>query len=265
MKLNLLLLTLLMIPQSSYGFDLENYATTYRATRDAYLKAVNELALAKTPMDKMNAMMQRLEAACYQVNWGPENKPANSAGLYNGACNLDGELPDPLHGPKPKDGLLKFGTQFATLINLAPVTSNFPYHDSEDSATGYRAARDHIAKYRNELFLARYQDPWILKTIPNCVVKDQDFRDFVEANRNSSPNVTGSSATVSWFEDTMTTYRAVRDAYLKAANELALAAAPYQAAKDAYEAASIVFNAVSDCEENLGRDNPDYYDPYDWQ
>ena len=27
-------------------FDLEDYATTYRATRDAYLKAANELKLA---------------------------------------------------------------------------------------------------------------------------------------------------------------------------------------------------------------------------
>ena len=31
------------------GFDLEDYATTYRATRDAYLKAANELKLATGP------------------------------------------------------------------------------------------------------------------------------------------------------------------------------------------------------------------------
>jgi len=30
-------------------FDLEDYATTYRATRDAYLKAANELKLATGP------------------------------------------------------------------------------------------------------------------------------------------------------------------------------------------------------------------------
>ena len=28
-------------------FDLEDYATTYRATRDAYLKAANELKLLR--------------------------------------------------------------------------------------------------------------------------------------------------------------------------------------------------------------------------
>lgn len=31
------------------AFDLEDYATTYRASRDAYLKAANELKLATGP------------------------------------------------------------------------------------------------------------------------------------------------------------------------------------------------------------------------
>ena len=31
------------------AFDLEDYATTYRATRDAYVKSVNELKLATGP------------------------------------------------------------------------------------------------------------------------------------------------------------------------------------------------------------------------
>jgi hypothetical protein len=257
MKFHLLIPFLSLISINSYGFDLEDYATTYRATRDAYLKAANEFVLAKAPMDQMNAMMHRLEAACYKVNWGPENRPSGMQGLMSGACNVDGELPDPLRGPKLKDGSIKFGTQFATLINLAPLTSNFPYHDSQDSATQYRAARDHVSKYRNELFLANHQTPWHLTSIPNCVVKDQAFRDFVESNRNST--------SMNWFDDTMTTYRAVRDAFFKAANELALATGPYQASKDAYEAAAMVFTTVSDCEDNLGRENPDYYDPYDWQ
>ena len=38
-------------------------------------------------------------------------------------------------------------------------------------------------------------------------------------------------------EDYATTYRATRDAYLKAANELNLATGPYKAARDAYVAA----------------------------
>merc|ERR1711959_602505 len=37
-------------------FDLEDYATTYRATRDAYLKAANELKLATGPYKESRAL-----------------------------------------------------------------------------------------------------------------------------------------------------------------------------------------------------------------
>lgn len=34
---------------AAQAFDIEDYATTYRATRDAYLKSANELKLATGP------------------------------------------------------------------------------------------------------------------------------------------------------------------------------------------------------------------------
>jgi len=37
------------LSSASYAFDLEDNATTYRATRDAYLKAANEMKLATGP------------------------------------------------------------------------------------------------------------------------------------------------------------------------------------------------------------------------
>ena len=40
---------LLLLQMFALLFDLEDYATTYRATRDAYLKAANELKLATGP------------------------------------------------------------------------------------------------------------------------------------------------------------------------------------------------------------------------
>ena len=42
------ILTMAIAPHAS-AFDLEDYATTYRATRDAYLKAGNERKLAQGP------------------------------------------------------------------------------------------------------------------------------------------------------------------------------------------------------------------------
>tara|TARA_B110000977_G_scaffold183124_1_gene245474 strand:+ start:2314 stop:2724 length:411 start_codon:yes stop_codon:yes gene_type:complete len=46
---NFLKLSLLGLIYTATAFDLEDYATTYRATRDAYLKAANELKLATGP------------------------------------------------------------------------------------------------------------------------------------------------------------------------------------------------------------------------
>ena len=47
-------------------------------------------------------------------------------------------------------------------------------------------------------------------------------------------------------EDYATTYRATRDAYLKAANELKLATGPYKAARDAYVAATATYTTYTD-------------------
>jgi hypothetical protein len=44
-----------------------------------------------------------------------------------------------------------------------------------------------------------------------------------------------------FLQDYATTYRATRDAYLKAANELKLATGPYKAARDAYVAATATY------------------------
>jgi ferric iron reductase protein FhuF len=41
--------------------DLEDYATTYRATRDAYLKAANELKLATGPYKAARVLQQEDE------------------------------------------------------------------------------------------------------------------------------------------------------------------------------------------------------------
>ena len=46
---NLLSLLIIMCAGSAHAFDLEDYATTYRATRDSYLKAGNEQRLAEGP------------------------------------------------------------------------------------------------------------------------------------------------------------------------------------------------------------------------
>ncbi len=45
----ILLLAMVAFSSAVQAFDLEDYATTYRSTRDAYLKSGNELRLAQGP------------------------------------------------------------------------------------------------------------------------------------------------------------------------------------------------------------------------
>jgi hypothetical protein len=48
-RTKLFILIALTIAIGAHAFDIEDYATTYRATRDAYLKSANELKLATGP------------------------------------------------------------------------------------------------------------------------------------------------------------------------------------------------------------------------
>lgn len=50
LKKNILLLCSIY-SLGAFAFDLEDYATTYRATKDAYLKAANELQMASAPFN----------------------------------------------------------------------------------------------------------------------------------------------------------------------------------------------------------------------
>ena len=50
-------------------FDLEGYATTYRATRDAYLTVANELKLATGPYKAARGCHRYLHQVTLRVNF----------------------------------------------------------------------------------------------------------------------------------------------------------------------------------------------------
>jgi hypothetical protein len=64
---------------------------------------------------------------------------------------------------------------------------------------------------------------------------------FVSPDDDKLPSSMQMFALLFDLEDYATTYRATRDAYLKAANELKLATGPYKAARDAYVAATATY------------------------
>ena len=250
MKTKTFILLLTTFSLNSYAFDLEDYATTYRATSDAYLKASNELALAKGPMDAVEAMAQSLVPACYRIT--PGWKFENLAGLMSGSCSKDGQKPHPTGGEKISS-TYKFGDRLSSLINILPMTTGIPtvidsYGSTvtilSDLVTNYRTARDDANKTFTEAH------PVVLEQIPDCVPTDPYLATVIASNPT-------------FLDDTFTTHRAVYDAFVKSTNELNLATAPYKAAFAAYEAATTVYVTAAECENTIARQNLEYYDPYD--
>jgi ABC-type transporter lipoprotein component MlaA len=162
-------LALLGFVYSAMAFDLEDYATTYRATRDAYLKAANELKLATGPY-----------------------KAARDAYVAATATYTKSLYERRRLGEKEMSG---------DASHLKILQSAYWNAGSSESADG---------------------------TVEN-IVKFMDT--FKPSNGRKLFDL----------EDYATTYRATRDAYLKAANELKLATGPYKAARDAYVAATATY------------------------
>lgn len=85
--LNFILALILSSP--AQAFDLEDYATTYRATRDAYLKAANELKLATGPYKAaQNSYFQAVETYISTLNDGSPAVIKAKTAKVNMACGV---------------------------------------------------------------------------------------------------------------------------------------------------------------------------------
>lgn len=279
MKNRLLITLLSLVSVNSFGFDLEDYATTYRATRDAYLKAANEFALAKDPYDLATTPFLQLEAGCFRLK-SLKHSMVNMEGLMSGACNKDGALPYKNGGPKLADNSEKLGDKIALLINLLPFTASLP--DFNTDLSRYRDRNSQLKTARKAALLADLGDGAMgkLEAIPDCVPTDRSVYNEIqlaitratEANESdpvgAALNYMGTkdyeNITYNRMADWATTHRATRDAFIKTADELELAVGPYKSAKAAYESGSVVFTSMIGCDGTLGRDGMQYYDPYEW-
>ena len=161
---------LLAFVYTASAFDLEDYATTYRATRDAYLKAANELKLATGPY--------KAARDAYVAATATYTKSLYERRRLGEADGVDAK-------------------------HLKILQSAYWNAASSESA-GQTA--ESIVKF--------------MGSFNNQPSKGRKLFDL---------------------EDYASTYRATRDAYLKAANELKLATGPYKAARDAYVAATATY------------------------
>ncbi len=212
-------LALALTSPAAKAFDLEDYATTMRATRDAMFKAINELRLAWGHYHIVLDHGRRYGIDVHEENWLIPDSVAS------GSC----EMPEGygfgtnFTGPEYGHAMGNFIRQMADI--LPPELWTLAVGDQEDKDTWYRAQRDKYLKEYNELLLAT----WIPTVTPaNSTCVDRVY--------------------FSDIEDLQTTLRAVRDAFLKAGNELALSIPPYKAAIAAYHAATDVYVRGASCD-----------------
>ena len=221
---------------SAYSFDLEDYAGTFRATRDAYLKAANELELAIPVVENRK---QLLEDSCYTISGADF---ANLKGLRSGSCAADGKSAYSSGGVY-RSGV-SLGDQVSDLINMAPspvrlpsITDLIQWSDLHVNAQGVN----------NDLWKADPGSAGIKITkitkVKSCSPKNTFIND-----ENSA--------------DMILYFNASYDAYRKAARELQLAIGPFKAAQEAYTAATTVYTMGIGCESQIGSRNADLYDPY---
>ena len=218
---------------SAYSFDLEDYAGTFRATRDAYIKASYELELASPVVENRK---QLLEDSCYTISG---DDFANLKGLRSGSCAADGKSAYSSGGVY-RSGV-SLGDQVSDLINMAPSPVRLP---SITDLIQWSSLPVNAPIVNNDLWKADPGSAGIKITkVKSCSPKNKYIND-----KNSA--------------DMILYFNASYDAYRKAARELQLAIGPFKAAQEAYTAATTVYTMGIGCESQIGSRNADLYDPY---
>lgn len=201
------------------AFDLEDYATTMRATRDAMFKALNEARLAHVAYSDALELGRTYGIDVHESVWlYPES-------LVSGACTTPPGFAFATNftGPAYGHALANFIREMADV--LPPSVWDRVFGNPEIASTWFRGQRDAFLKAYNESMLAS-----------NLPTVDESKNLCVDRNYQYD------------IEDLQTTLRARRDAYLKAGNELALSIPPYKAALAAYRAATDVYTKHTACD-----------------
>ena len=214
-KLMILVLAMYSVP--SYAFDLEDYATTYRATRDAYVKAYNDLLIAQQALTPVAKQYSAFQAPMFSFAH-TSTKTDSCEGLKaakdaRSNKNILSELQGLLNDPE--------------IISMTSTNG------------GRQTALDNylnsVASYFSRLKPSIHDGTNVLREIPQYSV-DSNVLYQVQFDP----------------EDFATAFRARRDAYLKSVNELRLAMGPYHAAKLAYQRAVQTYWNYADCADNAG-------------
>lgn len=198
---NLIYMMLTLVSLPTYAFDIGDYKTTFDATRDAYIRALNQYTLSQREMAFLIKMMGgRLT---------PEG--VSEFMIVGGKLDSCGGLKD----AQNSRSRAKVVTELTSLLSD-------PLVQKVQSAQGNQAQVDAILADVDSYY-------------------DQFDESFVtEVGIMTEQPVYADDASWFMYqpqfdlEDYASTLRATRDRFLKAKNELDLATGPYDAAKTAY-------------------------------
>lgn len=231
---------------NAVAFDLEDYATTLRATRDAYLKASVERDLAYGPLKNLHNLYVQ---SCYKIS-GNELLTKNIQGLHDGMCNEDTKQAHPGGGVYRPDGSL--GDMLYSLILATPLHIDLPLSLTANS--------DPVANTMHYRMRVKNTDIAAAYTASINLTFEKDLSCTITKNylgQKVGETDSDFNLRMDFFK---IRYNARYAAYVKASSELQLATGPFKAAFAAYQAATSVYVAASECTQGTG--SKEYYDPY---
>jgi hypothetical protein len=263
------------IAPSAFSFDLEDYATTYRATRDAYLKAEDELDHVVGIYSRMRKAAELIGfdiAAGEQYFWPLD--------LYRPKIQNESGQPCLDSVGNPRDNFCNAGatctpetgtctdwnSPFANVSEPKKLLANY----AKFIAVKDQVARTDRGSQFEEYFIHPDQGWESIFGWPFREARDAAIRAYVERLSDlpdlyAQPEGTEFAGlivpknylTAQWQLDPVADqalieairgqYAAVRDSLLKAVNELRLALGPYRAASEAYRVATEIYTYSTTC------------------
>jgi hypothetical protein len=222
-KYSILILLASLSTNSSIAFDLEDYATTFRATRDAKNKAYREYVLSKVGFNEK----------VVEYSFTP-----NGAGDAVEVSSKMASCPGVMEPSLARNNRVKIAQDLGQLINH-PIIKNF-HSQGGFPAEGLTDVLAAAGQYYSKM------DP-SLNNLEDNLRHDESYLDLQNQTSYLFKPVPEFDR-----EDFASQYRMYRDAYLKSLNELKLSMGPYDAAKAAYMTAFRTFWNYADCADNGG-------------
>jgi len=257
MKYISIITVLLGMSSNALAFDLEDYATTYRATKDAYEKAQRDLTLT---LNDLNQLKNYLAANCLKVVDTSNYQFPNLDGLISGTCNLDGEDAYVNGGVALKTQKVKIGDLMRGILERIPaeavmtsptgsryniVGAQRPYESTYEQMQQMNDAMSKGMQVINQASIK-------IVRIPSGCTKTNATADAVITEASTRNGSTLADEETNLFNNLSSLFKARRDAQLQAAKELKLATGPFFAARDAYHAATATYTNGIGCDGLVG-------------